>query len=127
MAALASYTPITARASTFRGRTVASRVTNGTGKVSMRATWMPGPPPPRISMAPCPGKRSYVFLSKYRSLRYLVAAARPSQEALCVHGKRGFLPLFFFSISLSSLSLVSFCSVRRFIFRVSEPWIIRAC
>jgi hypothetical protein len=46
MAALASYTPITARASTFRGRTVASRVTNGTGKVSMRATWMPGSPPP---------------------------------------------------------------------------------
>ena len=46
MAALASYTPITARASTFRGRTVASRVTNGTGKVSMRATWMPGSEPP---------------------------------------------------------------------------------
>ena len=64
--------------------------------------WLP--PPPRISMAPCPGKRSYVFLSKYRSLRYLVATARPSQAALCVHGKRGFLPLFFFSISLSSLS-----------------------
>ena len=49
MAALASYTPITARASTFRGRTVASRVTNGTGKVSMRATRMPGSPPPRAS------------------------------------------------------------------------------
>ena len=46
MTALASYAPITARASFFSGRKIASRVTNGTGTVSMRATWMPGSAPP---------------------------------------------------------------------------------
>ena len=43
MAALASVAPIVARASAFTSRKVATSATNGTiGKVSARATWMPG-------------------------------------------------------------------------------------
>ena len=46
MAAFISHSPIVARASFFAGRRLATQTTNGTSKVSMRATWMPGSTPP---------------------------------------------------------------------------------
>jgi light-harvesting complex I chlorophyll a/b binding protein 1 len=42
MAALTISAPIVARAGSFAGRKVATKATNGTGKTSMRAVWMPG-------------------------------------------------------------------------------------
>ena len=41
-----SVGPIVGRASSFAGRKVACAASNGTAKVSMRATWMPGSAPP---------------------------------------------------------------------------------